>query len=188
MLVEPGNSDPVVASRVQSENQPFLDGIRGAAALYVLVAHCTIWGGGLDLPDPKIAVDVFMVLSGYLMMYLAYRRMEVETPGTAAFAVRFWIRRYFRIAPVYYLILAASFILLNQAVAGFRALQAQAPERWLDNPYNLNGLHGQEVQFSLANLFAVTLIGAYAVSFLLHVTVERPGINLGRKVLSRLKA
>jgi len=25
----------------------------------VLVAHCTIWGGGMTMPDPKIAVGRF---------------------------------------------------------------------------------------------------------------------------------
>jgi peptidoglycan/LPS O-acetylase OafA/YrhL len=49
-----------VANASQTENQPFLNGIRGSAALYVLVAHCAIWGGGLKLPDPKIAVNVFV--------------------------------------------------------------------------------------------------------------------------------
>ena len=40
----------------------------------------------------------------------------------------------------------------------------------------------------LAWLLIVTVLGAYGVSFLLHICVERPGVNLGRKILSRLKA
>jgi peptidoglycan/LPS O-acetylase OafA/YrhL len=95
-----------------------------------------------------------MVLSGYLMMYLAHMRAEIETPGTFTFAIRFWIRRFFRIAPVYYIILAASFLLLNQYESGYRILQAQAPDRWLNNVWNLNGPKAEMIRFSLANLAA----------------------------------
>jgi len=159
-----------VANNGQSENQAFLDGIRGAAALYVLVAHCTIWGGSrIKLLDPKIAVDVFMVLSGYLMMYLANMRVTVEPPGTLAFAKRFWIRRFFRIAPVYYIILATAFVLLNAIKTGYGILQSQAPERWLNTVYDMNGSIGQKLQLTLANLathisFAFGLLPKYCNS------------------------
>jgi peptidoglycan/LPS O-acetylase OafA/YrhL len=158
-----------VVNNAQSENQAFLNGIRGAAALYVLVAHCTIWGGGITLPNPKIAVDVFMVLSGYLMMYLANMRAEIDPPGTLTYAVRFWIRRFFRIAPVYYIILAAAFLLLNQIKSGYEIFQSQAPERWLNTLYDLNGPSGQKLQLTLANVvshvsFAFGLLPKYCNS------------------------
>src|SRR6266478_6245734 len=81
----------------------FLDGLRGGAALWVLLAHCMIWGGWykLPLPDAKIAVDIFMVVSGYLMVYLAEERARQEPPGTAPTIKKFWVRRFFRIAPLY---------------------------------------------------------------------------------------
>src|SRR5438045_538898 len=84
----------------------FLDGLRGGAALWVLLYHCVVWGSwnSLRLPDSKIAVDVFMVLSGFLMVHLSLERADREPIGTASTAVRFWIRRFFRIAPLYYLV------------------------------------------------------------------------------------
>src|SRR5580700_3729370 len=89
----------------------FMDGIRGAAAFWVLLAHCMIWGGwyGIPVPDPKIAVDIFMVVSGYLMFYLAEERSAKEPPGQLASVLKFWTRRFFRIAPVYYLVLLCVF-------------------------------------------------------------------------------
>jgi peptidoglycan/LPS O-acetylase OafA/YrhL len=162
-----------VTKKLQPENQAFLDGIRGGAALFVLVGHCAILGGGIKLPDPKIAVDVFMVLSGYLMMYLANVRAEIEPPGTFTFAIRFWVRRFFRIAPVYYIILAAAILLFNQHESGFRILQLQDPARWVNSFYDLNGpnAHGAHL-FTLANLlahisFAFGLLPKYCSSTLL---------------------
>jgi peptidoglycan/LPS O-acetylase OafA/YrhL len=102
----------------------FLDGIRGAAALWVLLAHCMIWGGwpGISLPDPKIAVDIFMVVSGYLMFYLAYQRESTEPLDRWNTAFKFYIRRFFRIAPLYYFILLAAFALLRPSWAGYERL------------------------------------------------------------------
>jgi peptidoglycan/LPS O-acetylase OafA/YrhL len=49
-----------------SSHIPVLDALRGLAAMWVLVAHGMIWGGWYwaRLPSAKIAVDLFMVLSG----------------------------------------------------------------------------------------------------------------------------
>jgi peptidoglycan/LPS O-acetylase OafA/YrhL len=96
-----------------------------------------------------------MVLSGYLMMYLTNVRADIETPGTFTFAIRFWVRRFFRIAPVYYIILAAAILLFNQHEAGFRILQLHDPALWVNNFYDLNGLHPHKAHlFTLANLLA----------------------------------
>jgi peptidoglycan/LPS O-acetylase OafA/YrhL len=40
----------------------------------------------------------------------------------------------------------------------------------------------------LAWIFLVTLFGAYALSFLLHLCVEKPGIKLGRRTLAGFNA
>ena len=55
---------------------PFLNGLRGVAAIWVMGAHCMIWGGWTltAIPDPKIAVDLFMLISGYLMSMTARAR------------------------------------------------------------------------------------------------------------------
>src|SRR6188474_908369 len=85
----------------------FLDGVRGLAALWVLIGHCMIWGGWFwgKFPEPLIAVDIFMFVSGYLMIHQWNRRNGIGDaipPGSAA---EFWVRRFFRIAPVYILAL-----------------------------------------------------------------------------------
>jgi peptidoglycan/LPS O-acetylase OafA/YrhL len=80
----------------------YLDGLRALAAFWVLAAHCLIWGGySGPIPNAKIAVAVFMVLSGYLMALTA---KDFAQPSEWR---RFYLRRFFRLAPVYYLVLAA---------------------------------------------------------------------------------
>ena len=114
------------------EHLGFLDGIRGGAALWVMLAHCMIWGGwyGVPLPTPKIAVDIFMVVSGFLMVYQYRRRQSVEPMDSWRTAVRFWLRRFFRIAPVYYLLLVILLVFWNAYADGLTTLQQAAPERW----------------------------------------------------------
>jgi peptidoglycan/LPS O-acetylase OafA/YrhL len=137
------------------EHLPFLDGVRGYAALYVLILHCMIWGGWWPrrLPDPKIAVDVFMVMSGYLMVY-HWRSKEYGRNFDLRTACIFWIKRFFRIAPLYYLLLSLIFLLGPIYTEGFRVLES------------LNPFH------RLARLFDPSAIAAGLTpgNFLLHLS------------------
>lgn len=79
---------------------PALDALRFASALWVMWAHCLIWGGYEGfIPNAKMAVAIFMVLSGYLMALTA---ADFAQPREWT---RFYLRRFFRIAPLYYLVL-----------------------------------------------------------------------------------
>lgn len=76
----------------------YLDGIRGICCVWVLVAHCMIWSGFYSVPQyqwffihPKIAVDIFMLLSGYLMVLVWDGNVK-----------SFYLKRFLRIAPLYY--------------------------------------------------------------------------------------
>lgn len=67
-----------------------LDGLRGVAALAVVAAHVGWLGGG------GLGVDVFFVLSGYLITRVLLGEWS-ETGGVDL--VRFWRRRFARLAP-----------------------------------------------------------------------------------------
>ncbi len=126
-----------------------LDGIRGLMALWVLVAHCQIWSGvtSFRVPDPKMAVDVFMILSGFLMSHQARVRNFGGLPGET---VTFWVRRFFRIAPVYYVILATVFLFHGLFAAGAFGLQELNRARWpIDSAYAPN-----RIIFDTKSLFA----------------------------------
>ena len=109
-----------------------LDGLRGVAALWVMTAHCQIWGGWYwwRMPDPKIAVDVFMVLSGFLMVHQWHARGELVTPSSVG---RFYLRRFFRIAPLYYMVLIVTFIIQKPFLEGYASLRAANPQRWAED-------------------------------------------------------
>lgn len=123
-----------------------LDGLRGLAALWVLVGHMMILTG-FRLPlmsKPDLGVDLFILLSGFLMMFQYRLRAEREdwaAPGTWA---AFWTRRFFRLAPLFYVTLAAALIagpLIyadRVAIDSFLGQALQPPERYTDaGPANI---------------------------------------------------
>lgn len=150
----------------------FLDGLRAIAAFSVLICHCMIWsawpGLGLPiLPSPgtlsKLAVDLFMIISGFLMAYNAYVREDKEpirNPGTWLI---FYIRRYFRIAPAYYLSLAAAVLLSDHFLSGY-ALLADRIDGIRDSYYNARNIHYSLENLLLHGTFAFGLLPAASFS------------------------
>lgn len=117
------------SSSIDSSRINYLDGIRGGAALWVLLAHCMIWGGwyGIPLPGPLIAVDIFMILSGFLMTYHYIVRSKSEPINDFTTALKFYVRRFFRIAPAYYLSLIVAFTLGEIFLNGYASLRMANP-------------------------------------------------------------
>ena len=94
---------------------PGLNGLRFLAALAVIITHVELfkgrWGYASSWKEPAVfyagglGVDFFFVLSGFLITYLLLTEKEV----TKGIAIRdFYLRRIFRILPLYYLIVLLS--------------------------------------------------------------------------------
>jgi peptidoglycan/LPS O-acetylase OafA/YrhL len=117
-----------------------LDGLRGLAALWVLVGHAMLLTGW-HLPligDPDLGVDLFIMLSGFLMVF-HYQLRESKEPWTEVSTwSSFWTRRFFRIAPLYYVMLAIAIALgpiifqSRMVIDHFLNVTPQLPERYLD--------------------------------------------------------
>ncbi len=104
--------------RQEPGHEPTLDGLRGVSSVFVLVFHCAVWlpaalpDSFRALPPAFLAfwrqtwfgVDAFFVLSGFLIGRILMRRLQKGELGFLSF----YIRRSFRIFPIYYLVLAAS--------------------------------------------------------------------------------
>ena len=91
----------------QIETIPLLDVIRILAAWMVLAWH-TGEHVGYRLPifgSAAIAVDLFMNVSGFLMIFHYWERREKEPWNEPMTWWRFYVRRSCRIAPLYYLVL-----------------------------------------------------------------------------------
>lgn len=111
----------------------FVNFFRGLAAFWVLIAHCMIWGGARGgVLDPKLAVDLFMLISGFLMAANASFNRARQPFTSTQNVYRFWLRRFFRIAPAYYVSLAAAVIFSTYFLSGYSELQQLNPGRWRD--------------------------------------------------------
>jgi len=80
-----------------------LDGLRAVAAVLVIVFH--VGGAHLEWLSGWVGVHVFFVLSGFLITTLALR----EESRNGRVSLRdFYLRRAFRILPVYFVVLGAT--------------------------------------------------------------------------------
>ena len=81
--------------------RPEIDGLRSIAVLSVVLFHFAVPGfsGGF------VGVDVFFVISGFLIGSLLWREYAAE--GTIALG-RFYVRRFRRLAPAYFVMAAVS--------------------------------------------------------------------------------
>jgi peptidoglycan/LPS O-acetylase OafA/YrhL len=100
---------------------PAVEGLRGLAALLVVVVHVGFVSGLSTRPGlpgeltarAEVGVGVFFVLSGFLL----YRPFAVAhlADGPAPAVGRFLVRRLFRILPLYWVVLAATLLLVPSA-------------------------------------------------------------------------
>ncbi len=92
-----------------------LDPLRGILALCVAVYHLSVWfdltqsGSGQNMALARMgnySVSAFFVLSGFLLFRTApWSRVQKEGLG------RFWLRRFLRLAPLFYLLCAVNVVL-----------------------------------------------------------------------------
>ena len=132
-----------------STNIPWLDGLRGFAAFWVLISHVQILSGlhyVRFLSWGSLAVDLFMILSGFLMTFHYIERQSKEPWDKKNTVIKFWLRRFFRIAPLFYLLLIIAF-LLGPQLGDYRNAIAQ---HWPDTATS----NLRYTDTSLANFFA----------------------------------
>ena len=91
-------------TKVHADFRPDIEGLRGVAVIGVVIFHAL---PGV-LPGGYVGVDVFFVISGFLITRMLLR--EIEASGTIKLA-GFWARRVRRILP------AASLVLVAIAIA-----------------------------------------------------------------------
>jgi peptidoglycan/LPS O-acetylase OafA/YrhL len=94
-----------------------LDGFRGLLAMWVYLGHFANATGFRSylLGMHALAVDLFMILSGFLMAYTWKSRGGPKNASSSISinnTLNFYIQRFFRIAPLYYVLLIVSYIFL----------------------------------------------------------------------------
>lgn len=116
---------------IQSEKLPCLDGLRGIAAGWVLLSHIQVLSGMRAVPILSwggLAVDLFMMLSGLLMTHHYLLREHKEPWGAPQTWRFFWTRRFFRIAPLYYILLVVAFAVSPLMLEGRSAIASFWPD------------------------------------------------------------
>lgn len=95
-----------------------LDGVRGLAVIIVLLSHTSgrdqVLHPGLDfLGIGHVGVYLFFVLSGYLLM----NNLLIEFNNHRSISLKkYFVRRFFRIAPLYYLVI--TYVFISQIYSG----------------------------------------------------------------------
>lgn len=102
-------------------HQPELDGFRGLAVLFVLLAHGSHAGFdplGIDFNHfGSVGVYLFFVLSAYLINRQMLEALTAQR-ATPKFWLRYALRRVLRIYPMYLLALIASYVLYANGFGG----------------------------------------------------------------------
>jgi peptidoglycan/LPS O-acetylase OafA/YrhL len=110
-----------------------LDALRGTCAFWVLTGHAGLacGTGGLSvLQSTPVAVDIFMFISGFLMTYHYRFREDREPWDSPSTWLKFYTRRFFRLAPVYYLLLTLTLIFRNDLYQADRIINTTFPPPW----------------------------------------------------------
>lgn len=110
--------------------RPDIDGLRGIAVLAVVLFHA-----GVGLPGGYVGVDVFFVISGYLITGIIFRQVELSEFRLG----EFFVRRVRRIAPAMMamtsIVLVAGVLFLTPAALDQLATSAFCQQFFVSNIY-----------------------------------------------------
>ncbi|MCX6875076.1 MAG: acyltransferase [Verrucomicrobia bacterium] len=122
---------------VRKSEVPVLDLLRGVMPVMVMMSHAALWTGcGKQLHGVFIAgglaVDVFIFISGFLMLWHYLDREKKERWEEMATWRRFWQRRFFRMAPLYWLVLSTVLLAHQPFSAWVEEYHRLYPPPWMD--------------------------------------------------------
>lgn len=89
--------------------------LRGLAAAYVVLYHFSSGGGPWIIRHGYLAVDLFFMLSGFVLAYVYWDEFSSERANVAKATKDFWIRRIARVYPLH---TALILLLLGNAAIG----------------------------------------------------------------------
>lgn len=125
----------------QKYYRPDVDGLRAIAVLGVILFHA-----GLPIPGGYVGVDVFFVISGYLITQIILRELSEQRFSL----MNFWMRRIRRILPV------AAVVTLTTIFVGYLTLEPSS--------YISLGKAAIAQSLMMANVFFWTRSGYFAES------------------------
>ena len=184
------------ASEAPGAFRPDIQGLRAVAVLLVLVYH--LWPR--SLPGGYVGVDVFFVISGFLITSLL--RKDLERSGSISFA-RFYVRRARRLLPASLVtlvgVLAAAYLLLPplqwRDTAEEVAASALYVENWRLAAESVDYLALDSVPSAVQHFWSLSVeeqfyLGWPLLLFLVHLAGRRlsPEVGLRRSLAAALLA
>ncbi len=108
--------------------RPEIDGLRALAVMLVVLGHLGVAG----LAGGYIGVDVFFVISGFLIISLIMREhRRTSAAGTGWFSVRaFYFRRARRILPMSLLVIGLTVLAVELTLNPIKAAQVRSDGFW----------------------------------------------------------
>ena len=158
---------------MQDNHLSQLDGIRGIAILIVLLGHLITQPIGFEIvrlgPLPAVGVDLFFVLSGFLITNVLLRAKDKEH-----FFVNFYSRRALRIVPLYFALLIFMFGIANHRLAALT--------------FNDQKLHWQVFAFYLQNIYyhQTSELGPLALAVTWSLAIEEQFYMVWPLLISKL--
>lgn len=121
---------------VQSENFILLDGLRGLGALMVLYGHSYLFWGRLDVPSAAMVVDLFFLLSGFVIAYSYEPKLLSGGMGVRGFM----LQRVIRLYPLFILGIVLGYLVHVATAIGDANAEARMLGYTRDLAINLTGL------------------------------------------------
>ncbi len=114
-----------------------LDGFRALLALWVYLGHLAYSVGYQNklLALHPLAVDIFMVLSGFLMVHTWKGRHGHDNPLGMS-TLKFYLARVFRIAPLYFFLLFSFFLFVRPLGEMHDLILTSFPPPWITDLNN----------------------------------------------------
>jgi peptidoglycan/LPS O-acetylase OafA/YrhL len=188
---------PQNQANTTADHLPWLDGLRGGASLWVLLSHVQILSGLKSIPIlswGSLAVDLFMMLSGFLMAHHYIQRQKTESWDLFRTFFIFWIRRFFRIAPLYYVLLITALALgpwlgeYRFAIASVWPNTATSAERYFDHSI-VNALAHMSFIFGFFPHFAFrTPLPDWSIGLEIQFYLAFPAIMLATSRIGPIKS
>lgn len=125
-----------------------IDGVRAICVLLVMLNHLKTTGHIYFLPQPHLGVDIFFIISGFLITGLLC--LEQKQTGKVDFGAFYW-RRAFRIIPVY-----SAVLLLYVAVCQLPSMSEKWVQLKAGMPWFLTFMNEFAVEPNHGNVFTHT--------------------------------
>ena len=92
---------------MENTNLRYIDALRGLAIIGVVISHCSLYGSNILYPsffssilaNGARGVQLFYIASAFTLFLSLHNRYNKEEKAFK----NFFIRRFFRIAPLYYI-------------------------------------------------------------------------------------